>query len=197
MSYNYNLHPVTYLNATADKVIDSELDFDLDGVSDAVSANSPITQLSSNGSPQTSFTSQLSENSPLSQNMHMTVKMENKPAADTFAQQQQQYQFHDPVSNNILAEKPAEEAKAQPADQKKPKKTYRKVTEADMKGPFVCQWKGCSLIFDAPEKLYDHLCDEHVGRKSSNNLSLTCHWDNCGTTTVPPPCARALEAIPL
>lgn len=206
MSYNYNLHPVTYLNATSDKVIDSELDFDLDGVSDVVSANSPITQSSSNGSPQTSFTSQLSENSPLPQNLHMKMGKDLN-TTDLFAQQPQQpqqpqlqYHYHDSVSGamfnneaNIQHHNQPQQQQnnvaqsfdsKQPVDQKKPKKTYRKVTEADMKGPFTCQWKDCSLIFDAPEKLYDHLCDEHVGRKSSNNLSLTCHWDNCGTTTV-------------
>jgi hypothetical protein len=53
-----------------------------------------------------------------------------------------------------------------------------------MKGPFKCEWNGCTIIFDTPEALYDHLCDDHVGRKSSNNLSLTCLWDDCGTTTV-------------
>lgn len=26
------------------------------------------------------------------------------------------------------------------------------------------------------------LCDQHVGRKSSGNLSLTCYWKGCSTT---------------
>ncbi|KAK9897487.1 hypothetical protein P389DRAFT_135706, partial [Cystobasidium minutum MCA 4210] len=26
------------------------------------------------------------------------------------------------------------------------------------------------------------LCDSHVGRKSSGNLSLTCFWKGCNTT---------------
>lgn len=30
------------------------------------------------------------------------------------------------------------------------------------------------------ELLYEHLCSNHVGRKSTNNLCLTCHWLNCG-----------------
>ncbi|KAF3769997.1 hypothetical protein M406DRAFT_354209 [Cryphonectria parasitica EP155] len=30
----------------------------------------------------------------------------------------------------------------------------------------------------------DHLCEKHVGRKSTNNLSLTCQWNACRTTTV-------------
>ncbi|KAG5418259.1 RIM101 [Candida metapsilosis] len=67
---------------------------------------------------------------------------------------------------------------------KPPKKTYKKITEADLRGPFKCLWGQCNIIFDTPEQLYDHLCDDHVGRKSSNNLSLTCYWEKCGTTTV-------------
>lgn len=30
----------------------------------------------------------------------------------------------------------------------------------------------------------DHICERHVGRKSTNNLSLTCQWNSCRTTTV-------------
>ncbi|OUM57344.1 hypothetical protein PIROE2DRAFT_29353, partial [Piromyces sp. E2] len=30
------------------------------------------------------------------------------------------------------------------------------------------------------EKLYHHLCDDHIGRKANNNLCLTCYWNNCG-----------------
>lgn len=67
---------------------------------------------------------------------------------------------------------------------KPPKKTYKKIREEDLRGPFKCLWGNCSIIFETPELLYDHLCDDHVGRKSSNNLSLTCFWENCGTTTV-------------
>ncbi|RCK63555.1 hypothetical protein Cantr_09563 [Candida viswanathii] len=67
---------------------------------------------------------------------------------------------------------------------KPPKKTYKKIREEDLRGPFKCLWGNCNTIFETPELLYDHLCDDHVGRKSSNNLSLTCFWENCGTTTV-------------
>lgn len=28
------------------------------------------------------------------------------------------------------------------------------------------------------------MCERHVGRKSTNNLNLTCQWGNCRTTTV-------------
>lgn len=184
-SMNYNLHPVTYLNATSDKVVESELDFDLD----AVSSNSPATQ-SSNGSPQASFTSQLSANSPISgselkqpQNSHYLDNLAsfNNPA---FPVQPSGSSGNFGLNSTLLGLPSDSKDADADADVKKPKKTYKKVRDSDMKGPFTCHWRGCSLIFETPEVLYDHLCDEHVGRKSSNNLSLTCHWDDCGTTTV-------------
>ncbi|GAA97546.1 uncharacterized protein L969DRAFT_43032 [Mixia osmundae IAM 14324] len=55
---------------------------------------------------------------------------------------------------------------------------------------FLCKWIGCNDDFDSPETLYAHLCHEHVGRKSTGNLSLKCHWrinvagDTCGTTCI-------------
>jgi Zinc finger, C2H2 type len=30
----------------------------------------------------------------------------------------------------------------------------------------------------------EHVCERHVGRKSTNNLNLTCAWGQCNTTTV-------------
>ncbi|KAK0567390.1 hypothetical protein OC844_000280 [Tilletia horrida] len=46
----------------------------------------------------------------------------------------------------------------------------------------VCKWAGCTRTFENADILYTHLCDDHVGRKSTNNLCLTCHWDDCDTT---------------
>jgi len=49
----------------------------------------------------------------------------------------------------------------------------------------VCRWgTDCSERFPGAEALYDHLCEKHVGRKSTNNLNLTCQWSSCRTTTV-------------
>ncbi|KAG5919769.1 hypothetical protein E4U42_006427 [Claviceps africana] len=75
----------------------------------------------------------------------------------------------------------------------------------------TCRWNHCNQTFGSPETLYvrsdsldkkiwmappveqksltssslqEHICDRHVGRKSTNNLSLTCHWNSCRTTTV-------------
>lgn len=48
----------------------------------------------------------------------------------------------------------------------------------------VCRWNQCNERFSAAEILYDHICERHVGRKSTNNLNLTCQWNACRTTTV-------------
>ncbi|KAL5339146.1 hypothetical protein BJX70DRAFT_172152 [Aspergillus crustosus] len=48
----------------------------------------------------------------------------------------------------------------------------------------TCMWHGCSDKLPTPESLYEHVCERHVGRKSTNNLNLTCQWGSCRTTTV-------------
>ena len=45
-----------------------------------------------------------------------------------------------------------------------------------------CLWTGCLKPFTDPEALYNHLCNDHIGRKSTNNLCLTCQWKECGTS---------------
>ncbi|KZO95963.1 hypothetical protein CALVIDRAFT_455728, partial [Calocera viscosa TUFC12733] len=32
------------------------------------------------------------------------------------------------------------------------------------------------------ELLYIHLCNDHIGRKSTGNLCLTCKWKDCGVS---------------
>lgn len=131
-----------------------DLEIDLD--IDGISSTSPTTSHSANDSPHSSFTSQSTANSPL----------------DTDKRLQKDAGLPD------LGFYPEKE------EQRKPKKTYKKIKDEDLKGPFRCHWKDCTVVYETPELLYDHLCDDHVGRKASNNLSLTCFWDNCGTTTV-------------
>ncbi|PWN53642.1 hypothetical protein IE53DRAFT_338446 [Violaceomyces palustris] len=45
--------------------------------------------------------------------------------------------------------------------------------------PIICRWDNCGKTFYDPEVVYKHLCDDHVGRKSTNNLCLTCKWEGC------------------
>lgn len=48
----------------------------------------------------------------------------------------------------------------------------------------ICRWNNCLEKFNTAETLYEHICEKHVGRKSTNNLNLTCQWNQCRTTTV-------------
>ncbi|KAK5664069.1 hypothetical protein OQA88_283 [Cercophora sp. LCS_1] len=48
----------------------------------------------------------------------------------------------------------------------------------------ICRWSECQERFQNAEALYEHICEKHVGRKSTNNLNLTCQWNSCRTTTV-------------
>lgn len=176
MSGGYNLHPVTYLNATADPLVESVLEFDLDAASDDVSTHSPSTQ-NLTDLPHESFSSQLSAALPIRHGEPLKLLYPNVDiSARDLAFGYPTTTGH-PVPVQCKQEDGTDEVK-------KPKRTYNKVRAADMKGPFRCHWEKCTEVFDVPEKLYDHLCLEHVGRKSSNNLSLTCKWEGCGTTTV-------------
>lgn len=47
-----------------------------------------------------------------------------------------------------------------------------------------CKWHDCSYYAPSPDALYEHLCNQHVGRKSTNNLCLTCGWEGCGVKCV-------------
>ncbi|KAF9654440.1 hypothetical protein BDM02DRAFT_154660 [Thelephora ganbajun] len=46
----------------------------------------------------------------------------------------------------------------------------------------ICLWVDCSRSYSDAELLYSHLCNDHIGRKSTNNLCLTCKWKDCGAT---------------
>ncbi|EJT99937.1 hypothetical protein DACRYDRAFT_55334 [Dacryopinax primogenitus] len=43
-------------------------------------------------------------------------------------------------------------------------------------------WENCSHRAADPELLYIHLCNDHIGRKSTGNLCLTCKWKDCGVS---------------
>ncbi|KAI8634726.1 hypothetical protein F5Y19DRAFT_122178 [Xylariaceae sp. FL1651] len=48
----------------------------------------------------------------------------------------------------------------------------------------TCKWASCGDKFTSAESLYEHICEKHVGRKSTNNLNLQCQWAQCRITTV-------------
>ncbi|KAI0066432.1 hypothetical protein BV25DRAFT_1848850 [Artomyces pyxidatus] len=53
---------------------------------------------------------------------------------------------------------------------------------SDSAPSYRCQWVDCTKALPDPELLYNHLCNDHIGRKSTNNLCLTCKWKDCGTS---------------
>jgi hypothetical protein len=44
----------------------------------------------------------------------------------------------------------------------------------------LCQWGDCSLFFSRTGQLFSHLCNDHIGKRTSNNICLTCKWKDCG-----------------
>ncbi|WVR03719.1 hypothetical protein IAU60_000714 [Kwoniella sp. DSM 27419] len=58
------------------------------------------------------------------------------------------------------------------------------LVNADAEEELQCRWQDCTHTADTPDHLYDHLCNAHVGRKSTNNLCLTCGWEGCGVKCV-------------
>ncbi|KAI9292595.1 hypothetical protein K502DRAFT_295097, partial [Neoconidiobolus thromboides FSU 785] len=46
-----------------------------------------------------------------------------------------------------------------------------------------CRWTGCNGFFNNEEILLKHVTESHIGRKSTNNLCLDCHWDGCDVKT--------------
>lgn len=159
---------------------------DVDGMSPSASSQS-------NGSPQSSFTSQSSPNSPIHGEKNHTTTMNFEPLGyypnDTNAihhPEEQTWKQYPAVEITTSRDhvSPSGSTGSTSNDNSKSKRTYKKVHDKDLQGPFNCRWSGCNEVAETPELLYDHLCDAHVGRKASNNLSLTCKWENCGISTV-------------
>ncbi|KAL7417603.1 hypothetical protein BDY24DRAFT_437931 [Mrakia frigida] len=44
-----------------------------------------------------------------------------------------------------------------------------------------CLWTGCDVKVekDDVETLYAHICNDHIGRKTKQNLTLVCRWNGC------------------
>ncbi|KAL2074783.1 hypothetical protein VTL71DRAFT_8562 [Oculimacula yallundae] len=80
------------------------------------------------------------------------------------------------------AQEPQQEAAAPVAAATTAVEAPRPVVAAD--DNLSCQWDKCSERCPSAEALFEHICEKHVGRKSTNNLNLTCGWNQCRTTTV-------------
>jgi len=91
--------------------------------------------------------------------------IQNQPQPQQQQQQQQQQ------------EAPAQQQQQQP-------QTQAEVPRPAVDDSLSCQWEKCSEKCSSAEALFEHICEKHVGRKSTNNLNLTCGWNSCRTTTV-------------
>ncbi|GAA5855611.1 hypothetical protein JCM8547_001616 [Rhodosporidiobolus lusitaniae] len=43
----------------------------------------------------------------------------------------------------------------------------------------ICGWEECGTQFETAEALFNHVCSNHIGRKSAGTLSLECKWTGC------------------
>ncbi|CZR67764.1 uncharacterized protein PAC_17663 [Phialocephala subalpina] len=48
----------------------------------------------------------------------------------------------------------------------------------------ICKWGSCLEGCTSAKALYEHICEQHIGPKSTNNLKLTCGWGSCRMNTV-------------
>ncbi|KAI0073930.1 hypothetical protein K474DRAFT_1685972 [Panus rudis PR-1116 ss-1] len=85
------------------------------------------------------------------------------------APQSPKHASHSQDTSAASAEKPAEQPSAAPP-------------KSESNPGHACQWVDCDKVLPDPESLYNHLCNDHIGRKSTGNLCLTCKWKDCGTT---------------
>ncbi|KAF9477510.1 hypothetical protein BDN70DRAFT_994884 [Pholiota conissans] len=89
--------------------------------------------------------------------------------------------FHYNMAPALPPSPSASPAAAQPdADPPAPAVSAAPATSTDSQ--HQCHWQECTQAFADPETLYNHLCNDHIGRKSTNNLCLTCKWKDCGTS---------------
>ncbi|RFU34763.1 hypothetical protein B7463_g1518, partial [Scytalidium lignicola] len=85
------------------------------------------------------------------------------------------------MSTNVPAQEQQETTAPAASSSSAPASASRPAASDDS---LACQWERCSEKCPSAEALFEHICEKHVGRKSTNNLNLTCGWANCRTTTV-------------
>ncbi|KAI9702209.1 MAG: hypothetical protein M1820_006291 [Bogoriella megaspora] len=88
------------------------------------------------------------------------------------------------ASNNAGQQQQSQNATAQPQGSAQTPAQSSSQSANSTVDSLTCQWSGCGERCPNPEQLYDHVCERHIGRKSTNNLCLTCQWGTCRTTTV-------------
>ena len=43
----------------------------------------------------------------------------------------------------------------------------------------ICQWKGCYQKYNSTKDLFEHVKEQHVGRKRNGHVNLQCFWSDC------------------
>lgn len=80
------------------------------------------------------------------------------------------------------SQEPQSPSSSQPSSPPTTNSTSTVVAEQTPAPGYHCQWVDCDKALPDPESLYNHLCNDHIGRKSTGNLCLTCKWKDCGTS---------------
>lgn len=87
-----------------------------------------------------------------------------------------------PSSASVEPVTPPETSPGQPIEERRMSGSAS--TTAPVDDQIECKWADCDHISGSADDLYDHLCNNHVGRKSTGNLNLTCGWQGCGVKCV-------------
>ncbi|KAL8706918.1 MAG: hypothetical protein Q9201_000078 [Fulgogasparrea decipioides] len=104
---------------------------------------------------------------------------EAAPSVKPEQQQQPQQQHQQPPT----AQEQLQAAASQPQLQQQ-SSNVSNTANANGNDPFQCLWQNCRERTQSAEALYDHVCEVHIGRKSTNNLNLKCGWANCNISVV-------------
>lgn len=87
-----------------------------------------------------------------------------------------------PSSASVEPVTPPETSPGQPIEERRMSGSVS--TTAPVDDQIECKWEKCEHVSATADELYDHLCNAHVGRKSTGNLNLTCGWQGCGVKCV-------------
>ncbi|KAL8699940.1 MAG: hypothetical protein Q9224_001195 [Gallowayella concinna] len=106
-------------------------------------------------------------------------------AAAPEQQQQQQQQQQQPSAQEQLQSAAADSPQLQQQTSNHSSSSNSNCnSNCNSNDPFQCLWQGCRERTQNAEALYDHVCEVHIGRKSTNNLNLKCGWANCNISVV-------------
>ncbi|KAI4275527.1 MAG: hypothetical protein LQ337_003170 [Flavoplaca oasis] len=113
--------------------------------------------------------------------MASPLSAEQQQQPPSASEQQQQQQLQQPPAQDQLQSAPTVAPELQ---QQTSNVSNGSNSNSNSNDPFQCLWQGCRERTQSAEALYDHVCEVHIGRKSTNNLNLKCGWANCNISVV-------------